>query len=135
MVGDKAFGRPKPKPTVTPLQDLVGQSLHMYRLDEMQGEGAMKLTVNGTPHEVDVEPDMPLLWVLRDELGLTGTKYGCGVAACGSCTVHMDGALFLLQLQSQAGAGLRAPVYGRYMVSRWCKGLPLLSRAWKNPRR
>ena len=51
----------------------------------------MKLTVNGTAHEVDVEPDMPLLWVLRDELGLTGTKYGCGVAACGSCTVHMDG--------------------------------------------
>ncbi len=51
----------------------------------------MKLNVNGTAHEVDVEPDMPLLWVLRDELGLTGTKYGCGVAACGACTVHMDG--------------------------------------------
>ncbi len=51
----------------------------------------MKLTVNGEPREVDVEPDMPLLWVLRDELGLKGTKYGCGVAACGSCTVHMDG--------------------------------------------
>ena len=51
----------------------------------------MKFTVNGTPHDVDVEPDMPLLWVLRDELGLTGTKYGCGVAACGACTVHMDG--------------------------------------------
>lgn len=51
----------------------------------------MKLTVNGKEHEVDVEPDMPLLWVLRDELGLTGTKYGCGVAQCGACTVHMDG--------------------------------------------
>ena len=51
----------------------------------------MKLTVNGTAHEVDVEPDMPLLWVLRDELGLKGTKYGCGVSACGACTVHMDG--------------------------------------------
>ncbi len=51
----------------------------------------MKLTVNGTEHEVDVEPDMPLLWVLRDELGLTGTKYGCGVAQCGACTVHLDG--------------------------------------------
>ncbi|WP_323785667.1 (2Fe-2S)-binding protein [Thalassovita sp.] len=51
----------------------------------------MKLIVNGTPHEVDIETDMPLLWVLRDELGLTGTKYGCGVAACGACTVHIDG--------------------------------------------
>ncbi len=51
----------------------------------------MRLTVNGTGHEVDVEPDMPLLWVLRDELGLTGTKYGCGIAQCGACTVHLDG--------------------------------------------
>ncbi len=51
----------------------------------------MKLTVNGTEHEVEVEPDMPLLWVLRDELGIKGVKYGCGVAQCGACTVHMDG--------------------------------------------
>ena len=51
----------------------------------------MKMTVNGTDHEVDVEDDMPLLWVLRDELGITGPKYGCGVAQCGACTVHMDG--------------------------------------------
>ncbi|MGJ8555789.1 MAG: (2Fe-2S)-binding protein [Sulfitobacter geojensis] len=51
----------------------------------------MKLTVNGTEHEVDVEDDMPLLWVLRDELGITGPKYGCGIAQCGACTVHMDG--------------------------------------------
>ena len=51
----------------------------------------MKLSVNGKEHEVDVEPDMPLLWVLRDELGLTGTKYGCGIAQCGACTVHVDG--------------------------------------------
>jgi isoquinoline 1-oxidoreductase alpha subunit len=51
----------------------------------------MKLTVNGTVHEVDVEPDMPLLWVLRDELGVTGPKYGCGIAQCGACTVHVDG--------------------------------------------
>ena len=51
----------------------------------------MKLVVNGTAYDLDVEPDMPLLWVLRDEFGLTGTKYGCGVAACGACTVHVDG--------------------------------------------
>lgn len=51
----------------------------------------MKLTVNGTAYEVDVEPEMPLLWVLRDELNIKGVKYGCGVAACGACTVHVDG--------------------------------------------
>ncbi len=51
----------------------------------------MKLTVNDVEYEVDVEAEMPLLWVLRDELGLTGTKYGCGIAQCGACTVHMDG--------------------------------------------
>lgn len=51
----------------------------------------MQLTVNGKTHEVDVESDMPLLWVLRDELNLTGTKYGCGVSQCGACTVHMNG--------------------------------------------
>jgi isoquinoline 1-oxidoreductase alpha subunit len=51
----------------------------------------MELTVNGSRQQVDVEPDTPLLWVLRDTLGMTGTKYGCGVAQCGACTVLIDG--------------------------------------------
>jgi isoquinoline 1-oxidoreductase subunit alpha len=50
------------------------------------------LTINGQRREVDVPPDMPLLWVLRDVLGMTGTKFGCGMALCGACTVHLDGA-------------------------------------------
>ena len=49
------------------------------------------LSINGQTHNFEVEPDTPLLWVLRDTLGLTGTKYGCGIAACGACTVHIDG--------------------------------------------
>jgi isoquinoline 1-oxidoreductase subunit alpha len=50
-----------------------------------------ELTVNGERRQVDVPPDMPVLWVLRDVIGLTGTKFGCGIAACGACTVHLDG--------------------------------------------
>jgi isoquinoline 1-oxidoreductase subunit alpha len=49
------------------------------------------LSVNGKTHQVDVDPNTPLLWVLREQVGLTGTKYGCGIAQCGSCTVHVDG--------------------------------------------
>ena len=49
------------------------------------------LSINGAQHQVDVPQDMPLLWVLRDNLGLVGTKYGCGIAACGACTVHVNG--------------------------------------------
>jgi isoquinoline 1-oxidoreductase alpha subunit len=49
------------------------------------------LSINGRSYDVDVEPDTPLLWVIRDTIGLTGTKYGCGIAQCGACTVHIDG--------------------------------------------
>ncbi len=64
------------------------------------------LRVNGTTRRVDVEPDTPLLWVLRDHLGLTGTKYGCGIAECGACTVHLDGeAEFSCQLSVARAAG------------------------------
>jgi isoquinoline 1-oxidoreductase alpha subunit len=51
----------------------------------------MKLKVNGSEYELDVQPDMPLLWALRDELGIKGPKFGCGIAMCGACTVHIDG--------------------------------------------
>ena len=50
-----------------------------------------RLTINGTAHDVDVDPDTPLLWAIRENVGLTGTKYGCGIAQCGACTVHIDG--------------------------------------------
>jgi len=52
---------------------------------------AISLNINGQAYQVDVPPDMPLLWVIRDVVGLTGTKFGCGIAACGACTVHIDG--------------------------------------------
>jgi len=51
----------------------------------------IKLKINGTTHDLDVDPDMPLLWAIRDVVGLTGTKYGCGLSLCGACTVHIDG--------------------------------------------
>ena len=51
----------------------------------------MRLTINGKSHEVDVDPTTPLLWVIREQVGLTGTKYGCGIAQCGACTVHING--------------------------------------------
>ena len=52
----------------------------------------VRLTINGKTHQVDVDPSTPLLWVIREQVGLTGTKYGCGVAQCGACTVHVNGA-------------------------------------------
>jgi isoquinoline 1-oxidoreductase alpha subunit len=68
----------------------------------------MKLQVNGTTHEVDADGDMPLLWVLRDLLQLTGNKYGCGMAQCGACTVHLDGAPVRSCVTPVAAVGARA---------------------------
>ncbi|MEK9970370.1 MAG: 2Fe-2S iron-sulfur cluster-binding protein, partial [Ferrovibrio sp.] len=52
---------------------------------------AIKFTLNGKPVSLDVDPDMPLLWAVRDEIGLTGSKFGCGMAQCGACTMHVEG--------------------------------------------
>ncbi|MNZ10258.1 Isoquinoline 1-oxidoreductase subunit alpha [compost metagenome] len=68
---------------------------------------ALTLKINGTEHSVDVDPDTPLLWVLRDVLGMTGTKFGCGMALCGACTVHMNGAAVrscVMPVSSMVGA-------------------------------
>src|SRR5262249_61728047 len=55
------------------------------------GKAMMRLTINGKSIDVDVDPSTPLLWAIREQVGLTGTKYGCGMALCGACTVHVDG--------------------------------------------
>jgi len=66
----------------------------------------LTLSINGKSETVDVEPETPLLWVLRDTIGLTGTKYGCGIARCGACTIHVDGlAMKACQLQASAAVG------------------------------
>lgn len=83
--------------------------------------------LNGQPVSVDVEDDMPLLWVLRDELGHTGTKFGCGVAACGACTVHIDG------VATRSCVMPVAAVSGKAVQTIESQGDPILSRlqaAW-----
>jgi len=68
----------------------------------------VKLTINGKSHQIDVESSTPLLWVIREQVGLTGTKYGCGIAQCGACTVHIDGkAVRSCALPVSAAAGKR----------------------------
>ena len=74
----------------------------------------ISFSVNGKTHELDVEPETPLLWVLREQLGLTGTKFGCGIAACGACTVHVgDGAVRSCSFPVSAAQGLSiTPIEG-----------------------
>jgi isoquinoline 1-oxidoreductase alpha subunit len=98
-------------------------------MPERRSEAVIKLKVNGEAREIDVDPEMPLLWALRDVLGLTGTKYGCGQAQCGACTVHLDGEVVrscVTPLRRAAGRevttieGLSAD--GNHPVQRaWCQ--------------
>jgi isoquinoline 1-oxidoreductase subunit alpha len=68
----------------------------------------LSLSINGEVHQLDIEPQTPMLWVLRDEIGLTGTKFGCGIAQCGACTIHVDGvATRSCQLQAGDAVGKR----------------------------
>jgi isoquinoline 1-oxidoreductase subunit alpha len=88
---------------------------------------AISLRVNGKTQRVDVDPATPLLWVLRDHLGLTGTKYGCGVAQCGACTVHLDGAAVRsCQVQAIDAQGARITTIEGLSA----KGDHILQRLW-----
>ena len=90
----------------------------------------MELTINGLVHQIEGDPDTPLLWVLRDHLGLTGTKFGCGVAACGACTVHLNGSAVrscTLPVSAAAGAeittieAVSADKVGRAVQQAWIR--------------
>ena len=110
----------------------------------------MNLLVNGASHEVDVPDDMPLLWVLRDVLGMTGTKFGCGIGQCGACTVHVDGAAVRACLTPIGTLGRRqghhdrgdrrharsAPKYSRPgWLRKWSSAATAsLARSWGRPR-
>jgi isoquinoline 1-oxidoreductase subunit alpha len=87
----------------------------------------MKLNVNGRVHDVDVEAEMPLLWVLRDELKMHGTKYGCGVAQCGACTVHVDGAPVRSCMTAASSVGDKKVVT---IEGLGAKGLHRVQKAW-----
>src|SRR5687767_5282257 len=85
------------------------------------------LSINGKTEDVDVPEDMPLLWVLRDVIGLTGTKYGCGIAQCRACTVHVDGAAVMsCQLTVAAAAGKQITTIEGISAN----GLHVVQRAW-----
>ena len=88
---------------------------------------SISLNVNGVSRDVDVEPDAPLLWVIRDELNLTGTKFGCGIAACGACTVHIDGqAIRSCQVPVGTAAGKQITTIEGISTS----GLNAVQQAW-----
>jgi len=88
---DLGWGSQRLKPYSNRARDSLTRALAIIVSGQPHWSDAMKLNVNGKEVEFDVDPETPLLWVLRDTLGLTGTKYGCGMALCGACTVHLDG--------------------------------------------
>jgi isoquinoline 1-oxidoreductase alpha subunit len=78
-------------PHTLTLSRRIGSSTYLYGRDSRGSHMAFTVNVNGAPRTLDVDADTPLLWVLRDVLGISGTKFGCGIALCGACTVHIDG--------------------------------------------
>ena len=82
------------------------------------GDVVIQLNVNGKPYSVDVEPETPLLWVIREQIGLTGTKYGCGIGRCGACTVHLNGQ----PVHSCGRAGIGGGGRAHYHHRRSCRG-------------
>jgi isoquinoline 1-oxidoreductase alpha subunit len=105
-------GRTRPLPEIAAIASYNGSAFICLLLFggflEQEGAFMITLTVNGERREVDVPADMPLLWVLRDVLGLTGSKFGCGIAQCGACTVHLDGKPARSCLLSMSAVGARA---------------------------
>ena len=90
------------------------------------------LTVNGAEHRLDIEPGMPLLWAIRDELKLTGTKFGCGIAQCGACTVHLDGEPVEVAVEMEARGHAAVEVRGEAQagVGKIKAGWRLLLTPW-----
>src|SRR5207302_5080778 len=87
-----SYAWPSARPKLRQYACIAAPTTSPHRLRRNGRTRMISLTINGQSHNVDVEPDTPLLWVLRDTIGLTGTKFGCGIAQCGACTVHVDGA-------------------------------------------
>ena len=89
----------------------------------------VRLSINGKTHDVDVDPNTPLLWVIREQVGLTGTKYGCGIAQCGACTVHINGAA-VRACVTPASAAVGKKVTTIEGLAPAGKGLHKVQRAW-----
>jgi aerobic-type carbon monoxide dehydrogenase small subunit (CoxS/CutS family) len=89
----------------------------------------LRLNINGASHDIDVDPETPLLWVIRDYAGLTGTKYGCGMALCGTCTVHMDGAP-IRSCVTPAAAAVGRTITTIEGINEGRDGLHLVQQAW-----